>query len=156
VLAASVFLATVIVHVRALDFAPLAAFCLPVVAVFFTFMSLLYLRGNTVHGRKSKLRTLFAAEIAMQATVWYLVGIVAGGSLYGVFRLLGFRINAADPGCHALWLLWFALPCAFMLRGMYSLVRAACIISPQMLRSTSRYEVWRRIDRRGPAHALPA
>ena len=60
------------------------------------------------------------------------------------------------PQCPTLWLLSFALPCAFMLRGMSALVRAAGISAPQMLRATSRYEEWRRIDRRLSVASSPA
>jgi hypothetical protein len=153
-LAASVFVSTVAIHVYALDFAPLGAFCLPVLAVYFTFTSLLYVRGNSVHNRKSKLRTLYAAEVSMQATVWYLVGIVSGSSLYGVFRLVDFQMEAPSSHWHCLWLLSFALPCALMLRGMFALMRAACIVAPQMFRASSRYDMWRRIDQRISAHAV--
>jgi hypothetical protein len=145
---ASVFFATVVLHVWTQDYKPLAAFCLPVLAVFFTFTSLLYMRGNTINSGGDKVRTLFAAETAMQATVCYLLGILLGTSLYGVFDLVGFRFDPAQPEWKGLWLLAFLAPYALMMLGVSGLLRAACVIAPQFLKRTSPYEVWRRIERR--------
>lgn len=117
-------------------------------AVFFTFTSLLYIRGNTIAAGSSKVRTLFAAETSMQATVCYLTGIVVGASLYGLFELARFDFDPAQPTWSGLWLLAFLLPSALMLLGMINLLRAACVISPQFLKMTSPFEVGRRIERR--------
>jgi hypothetical protein len=148
---APVFLATVAHHVYAMDFGPLASLSLPVLAVFFTFTSLLYIRGNTIAAGRNKVRTLFAAETAMQATVCYLTGIVAGASLYGMFRIANFSFDPSQPDWSGLWLLVFALPAALMLMGLLNLLRAACVISPQFLKMTSPFEVGRRIERRRAA-----
>ena len=146
--AATVFLATVGHHVYTMDFRPLAQLCLPVLAVFFTFTSLLYIRGNTIAAGRSKVRTLFAAETAMQATVCYLTGIVAGASLYGMFQIANFSFDPSQPTWSGLWLLVFALPSSLMLLGLLNLLRAACVISPQFLKLTNPYDVGRRIERR--------
>ena len=142
--AAATFFATVAHHVHDLDFRPLASFCLPILAVFFTFTSLLFIRGRSMAPGKDQRRTLFAAERAMQATVWYLTGVIVGASLVGLLQLF-------DP--EARWaLLLFLAPYALMQVGLVLLMRAAWVISPQFLKRTSPYEVWRRIDRM-PAHA---
>ena len=148
VVTAAVFLATVAHQVYKMDFAPLGALSLPVLAVFFTFTSLLYIRGNTIVAGRSKVRTLFAAETSMQATVYYLTGVVAGASLYGLFEIAGFSFDSAQPSWSGLWLLVFTFPSALMLLGLVNLLRAACVISPQFLKMTSPYEVGRRIQRR--------
>ena len=148
---ASVFIATVAHHVYTMDFSPLASLCLPILAVFFTFTSLLYIRGNTIAPGRSKMRTLFAAEISMQATVCYLTGIVAGASLYGLFQMADFSFDPSQPTWSGLWLLAFALPAALMLLGVLRLLRAACVIAPQFLTMTSPYELGRRIERRHAA-----
>jgi hypothetical protein len=145
---AFVFLATVAHHVYTMDFGPLASLSLPVLAVFFTFTSLLYIRGNTIAAGRSRVRTLFAAETSMQATVCYLTGIVAGTSLYGLFQIADFSFDPSQPTWSGLWLLAFALPSALMLLGLLNLLRAACVISPQFLKMTTPYEVGRRIERR--------
>src|SRR6478672_3665285 len=138
---ASVFLASVGPHVYTMDFGPLASLCLPFLAVFFTFTSLHYIRGNTIATGQSKVRTLFAAETSMQATVCYLTGIVAGASLYGLFQIADFSFDPSQPTWSGLWLLVFAVPCALMLLGVLNLLRAACVISPQFLTMASPYEV---------------
>jgi len=142
---AAVFLGTMVHHVYAVDAKPLAAFCLPILAVLFTFTSLLYMRGRSLGRGKDQLRTLFAAERSMQATVWYLTGLVAGASLYGVLQDLRFTFDPAHPSVAGLWLLLFILPYALMQVGLLLFMRAAWIISPQFLRVLSPYEVWRRI-----------
>jgi hypothetical protein len=134
----AVFFATLAHHVSTLDFKPLASLCLPVLAVFFTFTSLLYIRGNSLAAGKDQVRTLFAAEHSMQGAVWYLTGIVCGVSVYGLLDL----VDATGA-----WLLLFLAPYALMQVGILLLIRAACIIAPQFLRMPSAYEVWRRIGR---------
>jgi hypothetical protein len=148
IVAATVFVATVARQVYTMDFIPLAQLCLPVLAVFFTFTSLLYIRGNVIAVGRSKVRTLFAAETSMQATVCYLTGIVAGASLYGLFQLAHFSFDPSRPTWSGLWLLLFAVPASLMLLGVLNLLRAACVISPQFLKMTSPYEVGRRIQPR--------
>jgi hypothetical protein len=147
IITATVFVATVAHQVYTMDFGPLAQLCLPVLAVFFTFTSLLYIRGNTIAAGRSKVRTLFAAEISMQATLCYLTGIVGGASLYGLFQIAGFTFDPARPAWSGWWLLVFALPGSLMLLGVLNLLRAACVIAPQFLMMTSPYEVGRRIQR---------
>lgn len=134
--AAAAFLGVVGHHVHTLNFRPLAAFFLPVLVVFFGFTSLLFMRGRSLARSKEQLRTLFAAERAMQATVWYVTGMVLGVSLY-----------ALVPASHSPWLLVFVLPYALMQVGLVLFVRAAWVIAPQFLRPVGRREIWRRIAR---------
>ena len=148
IVTALVFLATVASHVYAMDFSPLATLSLAILPVYFTFTSLLYMRGNTIAAGRNRVRTLFAAETSMQATVFYLTGVVAGASLYGLFQVAEFGFDAAQPTWSGLWLLVFAFPSALMLLGLINLLRAACVISPQFLKVTSAYEVGRRIGGR--------
>ncbi len=149
--AASVFCTTVAHHVYTLDFEPLASLCLPVIAVFFTFTSLLYIRGNAFAARRSRVRTLFAAETSMRATMWYLTGMLAGASLYGLFQMAEFRFDPLQPTWSGLWLVVFTLPCLLMVMGLLNLTRAACVIAPQFLTVASPYEVRRRIEVRAVA-----
>jgi uncharacterized membrane protein len=145
---AAVFITTVAHHVYTMDFSPLGPLCLPTLAVFFTFTSLLYIRGNAIAAGRSKMRTLFAAEISMQATLCYLTGIVVGASLYGLFQMAGFSFDPSQPSWSGMWLLAFAVPGSLMLLGVIRLLRAACVIAPQFLKVTSPYELGRRIERR--------
>jgi hypothetical protein len=145
--AASVFFGAVFHHVYTLDFKPLAALCLPILAIFFTFTSLLYIRGRSLARGRHQFRTLFAAERSMQATVCYLAGIVIGTSFYGLLHHFAFSFDPADPTVAGLWLLTFLAPYALMQAGFILFMRAAWIIGPQFLWGVSRYDVWRRIAR---------
>lgn len=142
--AAAVFFGTVAHHVYTLDFKPLAALCIPVLAVFFTFTSLLFIRGRSLGRGRPQLRTLFAAEQSMQATVSYLAGIAIGTSLHGLLHYTGFQFDPAQPTLSGLWLLVFLVPYALMQAGFLMFMRAAWIVGPQFV-GVSRYEVWRRI-----------
>jgi uncharacterized membrane protein YbjE (DUF340 family) len=152
--AGAVSLATLAHHIYRTDFQPLAAFCLPVVVVFFAFTSLLYMRGRSISRSKAQIRTLFAAERSMQGAVAYLTGIVLGASLYGLFQAAGFTFDPDAPRPGGLWLLLFLVPYGFMQTGFTLLLSAVWTIVPQMLRPVSAYEVWRRI--RMEASAAPA
>jgi hypothetical protein len=145
--AATVFFGAVFHHVYTLDFKPLAALCIPVLAVFFTFTSLLYIRGRSLARGRPQFRTLFAAERSMQATVCYLAGIVVGTSFYGLLQYLPFSFDPAQPTAAGLWLLAFLAPYALMQAGFLLFMRAAWIVGPQFLWGVSPYQVWRRISR---------
>lgn len=145
--AVAVFFIVVAHHVYRFEFKPLAAFCLPVLAVFFAFTSLLYMRGRSLAPGRDQFRTLFAAERAMRATLHYLLGIVTGTSLYGLFRAASFTFDASQPSADGLWLLLFLAPYALMQMGFLLFVSAVWVILPQVLRSRSAREVARRIGR---------
>jgi hypothetical protein len=143
--AAASFFSMVAYHVYNLNFAPLAALCLPVQVALFGFTSLLYMRGRTLSRSSDQLRTLFAAERAMQAAVWYCTGIVTGAALVGAMPWAWIGHDPAAPGAWSLTLLLFLVPYAIMQTGFTIFLRSACIIAPQFIRRVTPYEVWRRI-----------
>lgn len=132
-----VFLGAVAHHVYWLDFRPLAAWCLPVLIVFFAFASLLYSRGKALAKGRGQIRSLYAAERAMQAAVWHFFGIASGAALYAVLGHFG----AGGP-----WLLLFAIPFAFMQTALLSFMRAMWVISPLYLRRVGPFELRRRVE----------
>jgi hypothetical protein len=136
--AAGVFLGAVAHHVYTLNLKPLAAFCLPVLVAFFGFTSLLYMRGRSLSRGRDQLRTLIAAERAMQAAVWYFTGIVTAMALYGLLQLL-------DVGAKSAALLLFLAPYALMQAGFILFMRAAWLIAPQFIRRVPAQEIWRRV-----------
>jgi hypothetical protein len=144
---AVVFFAIVYHHVSRLDFKPLAALSLPMLVLFFGFTSLLYVRGRSIGRSKEQLRTLFAAERAMQASVSYLSGVAAGASIWGLLQHVGQGLDAADPTVAGAWLLAFLLPYALMQRGFFLFMGAVWIIGPQFLHPVSPYTLWRRVAR---------
>jgi hypothetical protein len=146
VCAAFVFFTVVAYHVASYDFKPLAAFCVPMLIVFVGFSSLLYNRGKSLAKGKAQVRALYAAERAMQATIWYLFGIILGSSLYGVLMYFGVTFDPHDPGPAGLWLLLFLVPYALMQAGFLYFMRAACLITPQFFGRISAFELWRRVQ----------
>ena len=151
-----VFFGVVYHHVAALDFKPLAAFCLPMLVLFIGFTSLLYMRGRSLGRCKEQLRTLFAAERSMQGTVSYLSGVALGASLYGLLRHVDMGFDPALPTLSGLWLLAFLVPYALMQRGFLLFLGALWIIVPQLLHPVSPYTVWRRVARDQLPGSLPS
>lgn len=143
---ALVFLGVVVHHVYTFDFRPLAALCIPIVIVFFGFASLLYNRGRSLAKARGQMRSLYAAERAVQATVWYLFGIILGTSLYGILMRLGLTYNPSEPSAGGLWLLLFLVPYAFMQVGLLCFMRAVWAIAPHFFRSLDAFELRRRVQ----------
>ena len=117
----AVFLGAVAHHVAALDFKPLAAFALPILIIYFGFASLQFTRSKAVSRRKGA-ASREAAERAVHATVWHLLGVILGTSLYAV--LMHFEAGGA-------WLALFAAPYALMQIGLLSFLRGIWAIAPQ-------------------------
>lgn len=144
------FFATVSRHVYMLDFAPLLALCLPVQLALFGFTSLLYMRGRSIAPGRDQLRTMFAAERAMQAAIWYCTGIVVATALAGALPWAWIGHDPAQPGWASLVLLVFLVPYLLMHTGFTLFMQAAGVIAPQFIRRVTPYEMWRRI-RHAPA-----
>lgn len=144
--AAFVFFWAVAHHVYTFDFRPLAALCLPILVMFFGFAALLYNRGRALPRGAAATRSLYGAERAMQAVVWYLFGIVLGTTIYGLLRYFGIVFNAAQPSTVGLWLLLFIAPYLLMQTGLLCFLRAAWVVAPQLLRRTRPIELRRRIQ----------
>lgn len=142
---AIVFLGVVAHHVYTFDFKPLAAFCVPIILVFFGFTSLLYNRGRALTKGKAPTRSLYAAERAMQGTVWYLLGIILGTSLYGVLVRFGVTFDPSAPSPAGLSLLLFLAPYAFMQMGLLCLMRAIWTVAPNPFRRVGAFELRRRV-----------
>lgn len=146
VCAAFVFFWAVLHHVYTFDFKPLAALCVPILVVFFGFASLLYNRGRALPRGEAQTRSLYAAERAMQATLWYLFGIILGTSLYGLLIYFGMSFNPSKPSPAGLWLLLFLAPYALMQTGLLCFMRAAWIVTPQFFRRVGAFELRRRVE----------
>ena len=143
---ALVFLAAVAHHVYRLEFKSLAAFCLPILLLFFAFASLLYNRGKALAKGKGQTRSLYAAERAMQAAIWHLLGIVLGISLYAALNHSGMDLDTDQPSLARLWLLVFLAPYVLMQIGLTTFMRAVWIITPQFFRRVDAFELRRRVQ----------
>jgi hypothetical protein len=118
-----VFLGAVAHHVALGDFRPLAAFALPILLVYFGFASQQYARAKAVSRRRGA-PSRAAAEHAIQATVWHLLGVILGTSLYAL--VTQYELGGA-------WLGLFAVPYALMQIGLLSFLRGLWAIAPQAL-----------------------
>ena len=118
-----VFLGAVVHHIANLDFKPLAAFALPILVIYFGFASLQFNRSKSIAKRRAG-PSLRAGEHAVQATIWHLLGIVLGTSLYAVVDHLGLG---------GLWLLVFVVPYVLMQIGLVAFLRAVWTVAPQTL-----------------------
>lgn len=144
--ASFVFFWAVAHHVATFDLKPLAAFCVPFLIVFYGLAALLFNRGKSLAKGKAQTRSLYAAERATQATVLYLLGILLGTTLYGIFVYLGLSFDPHRPSPAGLWLLLFIAPYALMQAGFVYLMRALWLVAPQLLPGASAYELRRRIQ----------
>lgn len=141
-----VFLSAVAHHVGSLDFKPLAAMTVPLVVVFYGFASVLFVRGRALVPGPWQTRSLYAAEKAMQATAWYLLGLVLGVIVYALLKRVGI---AADTR-----LLAFVVPYAFMQLGLIFFMRALWAIAPDVFGAAGMLAMARRVSApRGTAGA---
>ena len=143
---AFVFFVAVAHHVSTFDFKPLAALCLPILVVFFGFASLLYTRGRSLAKGKGQVRSLFAAEHAVQATIWHLTGIIVVMNLYGVLTRFDVTVNPGEAPGEALWLLLFLVPYALMQIGLLCFMRAVWIVAPHFFHRLRAFELRRRVQ----------
>jgi hypothetical protein len=117
-----VFANAVAHHVVRADFRPLAAISVPVLVVFYGFASVLFVRGKALAPGLWQLRSLYAAERTMQATVWYALGLVLGTVLYASLKHL-------DSGY---WLWLYTAPYALMQVGLIFFLRGIWALAPDL------------------------
>ncbi len=139
------FVAVVAHHVVNDDFRPLAALGAPILLVYYGLSSLLFARGRALAAGPWQVRSLHAAERAMQATLWHMLGIVLGVSAYGLLRFIDVPADSADTSQVALRLVLFAAPYALMQAGLLSFLRAIWLLAPHFTRGVSAFEVTRRV-----------
>jgi hypothetical protein len=143
------FFGAVTHHVYQFDFKPLTALGVPILVVFFGFASLLYLRGRSLAKGSAQFRSLYAAERAVQAAIWHLLGIILGTSIYAFLIRSGITFDPSEPTINGLWLLLFLLPYAVMQIGLLSFMRAVWVVAPQFFRRVGAFELRQRIEQKG-------
>lgn len=143
---AFVLLVVVWLHVLSYDLKPLATVCIPVLAVFFGFTSVLYNRARALAKGKSQNRTLYAAERAMQGTLFFFFGTVLGAILAGLLAYFGFSLAPPNPTLKNLWLILFIGPYALLQIGYQSFMHAIWSISPEFLGHISARQLRRRVQ----------
>ena len=139
------FFAAFAYHAYRLDFRPMTALGLPILLVFFGFGSLFFIRGRSLAKGSAQMRSLFAAERAVQAAVWHLSGIMLSTVLYALLMRSGVALHASEPWLVALWAALFLLPHALMQIGLLTFMRALFIVAPQLFRKVGAFELRRRL-----------
>jgi len=139
------FFAAFVHHVYRLDFKPMTALGVPILVVLFGFASLFFIRGRSLAKGSAQFRSLFAAERAVQAALWYLSGIMLGTVLYALLMRSGVALKASEPWLVALWALLFLAPHALMQMGLLTFVRAVLVVAPQLFRRVGAFELRRRV-----------
>ena len=126
------------------DFEPIAKVCIPAVAVFFGFSSLLYNRARAYSRGRSRIRSFYAAERALQATLFALVGTVVGIGMYAIFVWYGFWPGQELSKKHG-FLLLFLIPLLIVQTGFSCFMISIRIVSQEFLRPISVRELHKRI-----------
>lgn len=139
------FFAAFAYHAYRLDFRPMTALGLPILLVFFGFGSLFFIRGRSLAKGGAQMRSLFAAERAVQAAVWHLSGIMLGTVLYALLMRSGVALQSSEPWLVALWGVLFLMPHALMQIGLLAFMRALFIVAPQLFRKVGAFELRRRL-----------
>jgi hypothetical protein len=91
-------------------------------------------------------RSLYAAERAVQATVWHLLGVILGTGVSALLSHVGVAFDVRAPSLGGLWLLLFVPPYALMQIGLLGFLRAVWTIAPDLLRRVGRVELSRRMS----------
>jgi hypothetical protein len=116
----------------------------PILATYVATAALLYNRARGLPNGKNKLRSLYAAERAVQAIIFSITGVLIGAIIYAC--LSSFRIvidegrDFEDP-----WVLVYIPSVAFVVFGYVSFLFALRTISRDFLRPISAREIARRI-----------
>lgn len=139
------FLAAFVHHVLRLDFKPMAALGVPILVVFFGFASLFFIRGRSLAKGSAQLRSLFAAERAVQAAVWHLSGIMLNTVLYALLMRAGVALETSEPWLVILWVALFLAPHVLMQIGLFTFMHAVFVVSPQLFRRVGAFELRRRV-----------
>jgi hypothetical protein len=132
----------------------LASLTIPTLAISFGFASLLYNRARALPAGKSRIRSLYAAERATQATVWALASILSGACLYGLFWYFGL-FAVPRPSLLYLLLALFLVPYLFLQVAYHTFVYALWSIAPEFLRIVRPIELLRRV-RDEPSQETPS
>lgn len=139
------FLAAFLHHAYRLDFRPMGALGVPILLVFFGFGSLFFIRGRSLAGGSAQLRSLFAAERAVQAAVWHLSGIMLSTVLYALLMRSGVALQTSTTWVVTLWGLLFLLPHALSQIGLFTFMRALLVVAPHLFRKVGAFEIRRRL-----------
>lgn len=135
-------------NVLRFDFAAIGTIFLPLVVAMFSFTSLLYNRARAYGKSRSRTRSLYAAERAMQGAFFTLLSGLLGVGMYGAFVYCGFASGEPTQAKH-LWLLLFFIPVLLLVPGVVCFLLAVRSASVDFLGPRSPWELRKRIREGG-------
>lgn len=116
----------------------------PILATYIATAALFYNRGRGLPRNISKVRSLYAAERSLQATIFTITGIIIGAIIYGWLSWFGFSI-AKENGLKKIWIFIYIFPLVFIQFGYASFLFSLRAISKDFLRPLTAREIARRI-----------
>lgn len=143
-LGSTVFFTALVRYVMAFQLEQLAVLCLPFLAVFFGFSALIYNRARALSSGSEQRRSLYAAERGMQATIFYLFGVVLAVIIASILWAFGARPIPFDSTVKNEYLLPFVIPLLLMLWAYGSFFFALRAISHRLFRRVLPKEILRR------------
>jgi hypothetical protein len=112
---------------------PLAYICLPIVAVLFGYTNLLYNRARALPSGPEQRRSLYAAERAMQATIFFLIGFCLALTIVAIYFWLGYTPKPISPEKLPVTLTIFVAPTIYFVWGYICFIFAFRAISKRLL-----------------------
>jgi len=139
------FFAAVAQHVVRAEFRPLLALGVPVLAVFYGFASVLFVRGRAMAKGPWQNRSLYAAERAMQATLWYLLGIALAVMVYAFLKHFTPALDTDAPALSRAGLMLFLAPFTLLQAAFMFFMRGMWVLAPDFFRAAGTFKVARRL-----------
>ncbi len=130
------------------QFESFANVIVPILATYIAIAALLYNRGRALPRGPSKVRSLYAAERAVQATLFTLVGVAIGGVIFGWAHWFGLTL-AKENGAKSAWGFVYFFALAYIMYGYISFLIGLRVIAKEFMRPLPPKEIARRL-RNGP------
>lgn len=121
-----------------------AKLIVPILATYIASAALFYNRARALPRNTSKTRSLYAAERAIQAAVFTLIGVLIGAVIYAWLNNFGVVVVQGN-GEASPWAFLYLIPMAFIEIGYSSFLATLRAISKDFLRPISAREIARRI-----------
>ncbi|HWI83642.1 hypothetical protein [Ramlibacter sp.] len=126
------------------QFEAFAKVIVPILATYIAVAALMYNRGRALRKGPSKVRSLYAAERAVQAALFTVVGAAIGAVIFGWAYWFGLSVQK-DGGAKNAWVLIYSLPLLYIMAGYTSFLLGLRVIAKEFLRPLSAKEAARRL-----------
>lgn len=129
------------------EFGLIASILFPLIIGAFTFASLLYNRSRAYSSGRVQIRSLVAAERAMQGAFYFLTVAMLGAGMYSAFLYAGFQpiTSASELQRKHGWLLLFLVPMFMLIPGFVQLRKAIQLAAVDFLGVHTTREIRKRV-----------